>query len=133
MKIHIGLNTSSLSKAVAFYTQLFNEPPVKHKEDYAKFLPAGVPVNFTLNVHPGVTGNQVEHFGLQLPDADTLAYHKKRLQTEGFFAREETDTTCCYALQDKFWVTDPDGNEWEFFYTKADVGTAAREYDCCAF
>ena len=46
--------------------------------------------------------------------------HKTRLEKEGFFAREEMDTTCCYAVQDKFWVTDPDGNEWEFFYTKLD-------------
>jgi lactoylglutathione lyase len=126
MNIHIGLNTSHLSEAVDFYTKLFHEPPVKQKNDYAKFLPTAVPVNFTLNVQPDVRGNQVEHFGVQLEDADALDYHKQRLQQEGFFAREETDTMCCYALQDKFWVTDPDGNEWEFFYTKADIEAASN-------
>ncbi|GAA3332624.1 hypothetical protein GCM10020331_093510 [Ectobacillus funiculus] len=42
------------------------------------------------------------------------------------------NTTCCYAVQDKFWVTDPDGNEWEFFfYTKADAEVYAKQLDTC--
>lgn len=63
--------------------------------------------------------------------------HKERLEKEGFFARDEMDTTCCYAVQDKFWVTDPNGNEWEFFYTKADTdihstqAPASAASSCC--
>ncbi|MBX4163347.1 VOC family protein [Priestia megaterium] len=66
-----------------------------------------------------VYGNQVNHFGFQVNNAKEVIAHKERLEKEGFFAREEMDTTCCYAVQNKFWVTDPDANEWEFFYTKA--------------
>jgi hypothetical protein len=25
---------------------------------------------------------------------------------------------CCFALQDKVWITDPDGNRWEVFTVK---------------
>lgn len=57
--------------------------------------------------------------------------HKDRLEKLGFFAREEMDVTCCYATQDKCWVTDPDGNEWEFFYTKADVEGVETTASCC--
>ena len=30
------------------------------------------------------------------------------------------DTNCCYAIQDKIWVNDPDSNEWEVFVVKED-------------
>lgn len=71
----------------------------------------------------------MNHFGFQVETQEEIDHHKQRLEKEGFFAREERDTTCCYALQDKFWITDPDGNEWEFFYTKADRGVQNEE--CC--
>jgi hypothetical protein len=89
------------------------------KVDYAKILLETPGLNFTLNVRDEVKGNQVNHFGFQVDTAEEITFHKERLEKEGFFARDEMDTTCCYAVQDKFWVTDPDGNEWEFFYTKA--------------
>jgi hypothetical protein len=34
-------------------------------------------------------------------------------------------TDCCYALQDKIWVTDPNGYRWEIFVVK--VGDTAPE------
>lgn len=63
--------------------------------------------------------------------AEEIILHKERLEKEGFFARDEMDITCCYAVQDKFWVTDPDGNEWEFFYTKADSDVHKIEESFC--
>jgi hypothetical protein len=44
-----------------------------------------------------------------------------RLEKLGFFAKDEMNVICCYATQDKFLVTDPNGNEWGFFYTEKDV------------
>ncbi|WP_202080561.1 ArsI/CadI family heavy metal resistance metalloenzyme [Caldalkalibacillus salinus] len=121
MNVHVGLNVTKLEESIQFYTQLFGEGPVKTKADYAKFLPADLNLNFTLNVTPEVSGNQVGHFGIQVASGHQLKQHQQRLEAMGFFAREEMDTHCCYAQQDKFWITDPDGNEWEFFYTKGDV------------
>ncbi|MDM5155624.1 ArsI/CadI family heavy metal resistance metalloenzyme [Bacillus sp. DX1.1] len=117
--VHVGINVTHLEKSIEFYTKVFGVTPVKVKEDYAKFLLEKPGLNFTLNVRDEVKGNQVNHFGFQVETQEEILLHKERLEKEGFFAREEMDTTCCYAVQDKFWVTDPNGNEWEFFYTKA--------------
>lgn len=117
--VHVGINVTNLEQSIEFYQKVFGVKPEKVKEDYAKFLLDEPGLNFTLNVRDEVNGNQVNHFGFQVDNAEEVTAHKELLEKEGFFAREEMDTTCCYAVQDKFWVTDPDGNEWEFFYTKA--------------
>ncbi|MEK0292353.1 ArsI/CadI family heavy metal resistance metalloenzyme [Caldifermentibacillus hisashii] len=129
--VHVGINVTNLEKSIDFYQKVFGIKPVKTKNDYAKFLLEEVRLNFTLNVKNEVKGNQVSHFGFQVQNAEEVIFHKERLEKEGFFAREEMNTTCCYALQDKFWVTDPDGNEWEFFYTKEDSEIKQVEGDIC--
>ncbi|MCM3672103.1 glyoxalase/bleomycin resistance/dioxygenase family protein [Mesobacillus maritimus] len=118
--VHVGVNVTNLEKSMGFYEKMFGVSPAKVKTDYAKFLLEVPGLNFTLNVKPNVSGNQINHFGFQVETAEEITFHKERLDKEGFFARDEMDTTCCYAVQDKFWLTDPDGNEWEFFYTKGD-------------
>lgn len=67
-----------------------------------------------------MAGNQINHLGIQVETKEDVLKHKERLEREGFFAREELNTTCCYAVQDKFGVTDPDRNGWKYFYTKQD-------------
>ncbi|KQL48409.1 hypothetical protein AN963_00925 [Brevibacillus choshinensis] len=129
--VHVGINVTDLEKSIAFYQKVFGVNPVKVKMDYAKFLLESPGLNFTLNVQDAVSGNQVNHFGFQVESTEEIVAHKERLEKEGFFARDEMDTTCCYAVQDKFWVTDPDGNEWEFFYTKADSDVSKSESTSC--
>ncbi|XRG76910.1 ArsI/CadI family heavy metal resistance metalloenzyme [Rossellomorea sp. GAMAL-10_SWC] len=129
--VHVGVNVTNLEASIAFYQKVFGLVPVKVKEGYAKFLLENPGLNFTLNVRDQVAGNQVNHFGFQVETAEEILAHKERLEKEGFFAREEMDTTCCYAVQDMFWVTDPDGNEWEFFYTKADSEVQKIENTSC--
>lgn len=127
--VHIGINVTNLEASIAFYSKVFGVSPIKVEPTYSKFLLEQPGLNFTLNVKDEVNGNQVNHFGFQVETQEEIDHHKQRLEQEGFFAREERDTTCCYALQDKFWITDPDGNEWEFFYTKADRGVQSE--GCC--
>ncbi|MFD5853296.1 ArsI/CadI family heavy metal resistance metalloenzyme [Cytobacillus pseudoceanisediminis] len=131
MKVHVGINVMDLNQSIEFYSKVFNAEPVKVKEDYAKFLLEDPGLNFTLNLKDEVSGNQVGHFGFQVENQEEVFQHKERLEKLGFFAREEMDVTCCYATQDKFWVTDPDGNEWEFFYTKANVESMKTDSSCC--
>lgn len=55
----------------------------------------------------------------------------------GLLLIDEMNTTCCYAVQHKVWVYDPDGNAWEIFYTKEDseFESAGESNDislCCA-
>ncbi|MCK6258627.1 VOC family protein [Fictibacillus sp. KIGAM418] len=133
MKMHVGINVTDLEKSMEFYSKIFNTDPVKVKADYAKYLLEDPGLNFTLNLKGKVSGNQVGHFGFQVENAEEVIKHKDRLEKLGFFAREEMDVYCCYATQDKFWVTDPDGNEWEFFYTKRDteVHEPTKSASCC--
>ncbi|WP_042457290.1 ArsI/CadI family heavy metal resistance metalloenzyme [Neobacillus dielmonensis] len=130
---HIGLNVTNLEKSLDFYTKLFGTEPVKVKPDYAKFLLEKPGLNFTLNLKNEVSGNQVGHFGIQVDHSEDVIAHKNRLEQSGILSQyDEMNTTCCYALQDKFWVQDPDGNEWEFFYTKGDVEQSHHnEPSCC--
>ncbi|MCH1626897.1 ArsI/CadI family heavy metal resistance metalloenzyme [Fredinandcohnia quinoae] len=132
MKMHVGINVTNLNESIEFYKKVFDIEPIKIKSDYAKFLLEEPGLNFTLNVKEHVSGNQVGHFGFQVNDFGEVVQQKERLEKLGFFAREEMDVTCCYATQDKFWVTDPNGNEWEFFYTKSDVENMdSNNYGCC--
>lgn len=132
MKMHVGINVTNLEESLEFYKKVFNAEPVKVKCDYAKFLLDKPELNFTLNVKNEVSGNQVGHFGFQVDSLQEVLLHKGRLEKLGFFARDEMDVTCCYATQDKFWVTDPNGNEWEFFYTKNDVESMdSVQIVCC--
>ncbi|HZG17282.1 MAG TPA: ArsI/CadI family heavy metal resistance metalloenzyme [Candidatus Bathyarchaeia archaeon] len=130
---HIGLNVSNLEKSIEFYRKLFGADPVKVKPEYAKFLLETPGLNFTLNLRDEVSGNQVGHFGIQVESTEEVVAHKKRLEDNGILSQyDEMNTTCCYALQDKFWIHDPDGNEWEFFYTIADAeAQSENESACC--
>lgn len=135
---HVGLNVTNLEKSIEFYSKLFGTDPVKVKPAYAKFLLETPGLNFTLNLRDEVSGNQVGHFGIQVESTEEVIAHKNRLAENGILSQyDEINTTCCYALQDKFWIHDPDGNEWEFFYTKADIdehGTTeskAEKAECC--
>jgi catechol 2,3-dioxygenase-like lactoylglutathione lyase family enzyme len=132
---HVGLNVTNLEKSIEFYSILFGATPIKVKPDYAKFLLETPGLNFTLNLRDKVSGNQVGHFGFQVESTEEVIAHKQRLAENGILSQlDEINTTCCYALQDKFWVHDPDGNEWEIFYTKADVEediSNIEKVDCC--
>ncbi len=120
VNVHIGLNVKNISESQTFYKRFLGVKPVKVKDDYVKFLTQEPNLNLTLTQRNKVAGNQINHLGIQVETKEDVLKHKERLEREGFFAREELNTTCCYAVQDKFWVTDPDGNEWEYFYTKQD-------------
>ncbi|MBW3670346.1 MAG: glyoxalase/bleomycin resistance/dioxygenase family protein, partial [Acidobacteria bacterium] len=50
---------------------------------------------------------------------DVLAI-RQRWSEAGLVSRDEMQTDCCYATQDKTWVKDPDGNECEAFVVLED-------------
>lgn len=119
MKTHLALNTANFDRSVAFYRAFFGIEPVKHKPGYAKFDLAEPPLNLTLNqsaqaIQPGA----LNHLGVQVADTAAVLAAAQRLKESGLATFEEHDTDCCYALQDKVWVQDPDGNRWEVFVVK---------------
>lgn len=126
LKTHVALNATNIENSVAFYQAMFGVVPVKHKVDYAKFDIAQPPLNLTLNLAENVQqGGALSHLGVQVESSDDVKEAISRFKEAGLALFEEKDTNCCYALQDKVWLTDPDGNRWEIFVVK--VGDTAPE------
>lgn len=131
-KLHISLDVTDLERSLAFYRAFFGVEPVKLKPDYAKFDLAEPAVNFTLNVRPFTPGGALNHLGIQVEDSRLVHEAQARLQAAGLLTTEELNTTCCYALQDKIWVQDPDGHDWEVFHVlQADAEPEAEGTACC--
>jgi catechol 2,3-dioxygenase-like lactoylglutathione lyase family enzyme len=129
MKAHVALNVADLQKSLDFYQRMLGIPPLKAKPGYAKFDVQDPPLNLSLNTATN-TGRRgaLSHLGLQVRSTDDVLAIRKRWAEAGLNPRDEMQTSCCYALQDKAWVTDPDGNEWEVFTVLADVEQAGA---CC--
>ena len=136
-KAHIHLHVPNLTEAIAFYRAFFGSNPVKAKPGYAKFLPIWSPVNLALSEHESAShGSVVSHLGIQLTSPAAVQAHLQRVKAAGLPVREEMGVTCCHAIQDKFWVTDPAGIEWEVYYLNFDVENeteaSASTPACCS-
>src|ERR1051325_264208 len=113
LKVHVAIKVQNLERSVDFYKKLFGIAPAKIRPRYAKFDVANPPLNFTLNEGSGAGHGALSHLGIQVDStADVLATRDRWIHA-GLLTRDEMKTDCCYALQDKTWVRDPDGNEWE--------------------
>ena len=140
MKVHVALNTPRFDESVRFYRTFLGLEPVKLKPGYAKFDVHEPALNLTLNASSDVSAGALNHLGIQVASTAAVKEAAVRLQTEGLATFEEADVDCCYALQDKIWVTDPNGYKWEVFVVK--VGdthpeltastAAASTAACCA-
>ncbi len=119
-RMHVALNCTSLEQSLEFYRAFFGEEPTKVKDNYAKFELVNPALHFSLNVRPYAQKGVLNHLGFQVGDSAHVLAIGERLRASGLVYIDEMNTTCCYAVQDKVWVHDPDGNAWEIFYTKAD-------------
>ncbi|MGF1524602.1 MAG: ArsI/CadI family heavy metal resistance metalloenzyme [Leptolyngbyaceae cyanobacterium] len=118
-KTHVALRVTDLDRSIAFYRAMFDAQPIKHKPDYAKFDLENPGLNLTLNVGEDIDRHgSLSHLGVQVDTSQAVRDAIARFKTAGLATFEEQDTDCCYALQDKVWVTDPDGNRWEIFVLK---------------
>jgi len=115
LKPHLAINVSDVESSIEFYKRMFGIEPSKVRTGYAKFDVQSPALNFTLNQVPFSGSGALSHLGIQVASTDDVNAVKSRWQEAGLSPREEMQTTCCYALQDKAWVNDPDGNEWEVF------------------
>ena len=119
-RVHIHLTVSDLAKSQAFYSKLFGAP-VKEKPGYVKFLPEFGPVNLAITEGRPAAGGAVNHLGVQVESPVIVQRELQRVKAAGLAVREEMGVTCCHANQDKFWVEDPDGVEWEVYHLNFDV------------
>ena len=136
LKAHVSLNVENVQASIDFYRRMFDIDPVKIRTGYAKFDVNNPPLNLTLNerkIEKSATKN-ASHFGLQVASTDDVLAIRECWKEAGLQPRDEMQAVCCFALQDKAWVTDPDGNEWEVFNVlenvEADTGSCCGGGSC---
>jgi catechol 2,3-dioxygenase-like lactoylglutathione lyase family enzyme len=120
-KVHLHLSVSDLAKSREFYRQFFGSRPVKEKPGYVKFLPTWAPVNLALSEGPSGAKGVIDHVGVQVESPETVVTELGRVKSAGLPVVEEMNVNCCHANQDKFWVKDPDGVEWEVYHLNYDL------------
>ena len=134
VKPHLSLNITNIDASVAFYEKAFGVPATKRRPGYAKFDLVEPSLNLTMQEAPR-TGVNASHFGIQVQSSEDVAAAWTRFKQAGLVTKTEAHTECCYALQDKVWVEDPDGNAWEVFVVKGESAVMERQTSssaCCA-
>ena len=120
LKAHVALNVRNVEKSIVFYRKMLGIEPSKVRTGYAKFDVQNPPLNLTLNQHSFDERGALSHLGIQVASTNDVLATRKRWEDVGLLTRDEMQTNCCYALQDKTWVRDPDDNEWEVFVVLED-------------
>ncbi len=121
-RVQLALNVDDLEQAVTFYSKLLGVEPAKRKPGYANFAVAEPPLKLVLLENPG-KGGSLKHLGVEVADSATVHAEIARLSEQGLFTDEEIGTTCCFATQDKVWLTGPAGERWEVYTVLADSDT----------
>src|ERR1051325_2019343 len=130
LKAHLALNVRNVETSLDFYRRLFGIEPSKVRTGYAKFDVQKPPLNLTLNQSSFNERGALSHLGIQVRStADVLATRDRWAQV-GLLTRDEMQTNCCYATQDKSWVRDPDGKEWEVFVVLEDSLPEGAACEC---
>src|SRR5579884_1582345 len=121
-RVQLALNVHDIDEAIAFYSKLFNTAPAKVKPGYANFVVPEPPLKLVLIENRGL-GGTLNHLGVEVETSDAVRAEIARLAEEGMFTEKEMGTTCCFAMQDKVWVTGPGGERWEVYTVLADADT----------
>lgn len=138
-RVQLALNVDDLDQAVAFYSTLFGTEPAKRRPGYANFAIAEPPLKLVLLENTG-EGGTLNHLGVEVETSEQVHGEITRLSKAGLFTEEQIATTCCFATQDKVWVTGPGGERWEVYTVLADsesfgattgLGDAEAVRACC--
>ena len=130
--VHVSLTVSDLTKSIDFYRGVFGEPK-KNRFDYAKFVNAEPELHLALR--PGLSspaaGGALNHLGIRVDSTEEVRRWREEIRGRGVVSEEEKREECCYALQDKFWLTDPDGNRWEVYTVIEDRDEVEQAGSAC--
>ncbi len=130
LKAHLALNVRDVARSIEFYRKMLGIEPGKVRTGYAKFDVQHPPLNLTLNEHQFTDRGALSHLGIQVAATDDVLKIREQWIAAGLVTRDEMQTSCCYALQDKTWVRDPDGNEWEVFVVLEDNLAETAPCEC---
>ena len=125
-RVQLALNVSDLDVAVGFYSKLFATEPAKLRPGYANFAIADPPLKLILFENREAEG-RLNHLGVEVAGTEEVTAAQRRLVDEGLATATEDSVTCCYAVQDKVWVDDPDGAPWEIYTVLADAEMPSGE------
>ena len=120
-RLQLALNVADMDQAVDFYSTYFDTEPAKRRPGYANFAIADPPLKLVLFENPDVTGT-LNHLGVERTSVDEVEEQGRRLQAAGLTVDDQCGEVCCYARQDKHWVTGPDGQKWENYVVLEDAG-----------
>jgi catechol 2,3-dioxygenase-like lactoylglutathione lyase family enzyme len=133
-RVQLAINVSDMDAAVTFYSTLFQAEPAKRRPGYTNFAIAEPPLKLVLIESQGPAPT-LNHLGVEVSTADEVVAATRRLAQAGLETAVEDGVECCYALQDKVWVSDPDGAPWEVYTVLADADAShtstARDDACC--
>lgn len=137
LKAHLAINVKNVEQSIEFYKKMLGIEPSKVRTGYAKFDVQNPPLNLTLNQHSFSERGALSHLGIQVASTEDVLAMREQWVERGLLTRDEMNTDCCYATQDKTWVNDPDGNEWEVFVVLKDNLPEVASKDtsnaaCCA-
>lgn len=136
-RFHIHVGVKNIEQSVQFYSTLFGQKPIKQKPDYAKWLLDDPRLNFAISTHSENIG--VNHVGIQVESPSELEEITTRLKNADLGVHDEGETTCCYAVSNKAWTSDPSGVAWEAYHNMADAevynspkeATPEEAQSCC--
>ncbi len=120
-RVQLALRVADLDAAVAFYSRLFGTEPAKRRPGYANFAVAEPPLKLVLLEGEAGEPTRMDHLGVEVGTTDEVTAATNRLADAGLATRPEENTTCCYAVQDKVWVTGPGGEPWEVYTVTGDA------------
>ena len=137
-RVQLALRVADLEAAVEFYSRLFDTAPAKRRPGYANFAVAEPPLKLVLLQDEAGEPTRMDHLGVEVGTTGQVAAAASRLADAGLATRVEDQTACCYAVQDKVWVTGPGGEPWEVYTVTGDVrpdlegrATAEPAAACC--
>ncbi|HEY6789769.1 MAG TPA: ArsI/CadI family heavy metal resistance metalloenzyme [Trebonia sp.] len=133
-RVQLALRVADLEGSVAFYSKLFGAEPAKRRPGYANFAIAEPPLKLVLIEGTAGEPTRMDHLGVEVETTGQVTAVAGRLAAEGLVIATEEDTACCYAIQDKVWVTGPGAEPWEVYVVKGDADTLDKASDsvCCA-
>ena len=132
-RVQLAINVADLDAAIAFYTKLLQMGPSKRRPGYANFAVDSPPLKLVLIEGEGDPGS-LNHLGIEVDSSCEVSTTASRFHATGLDTLVEDQVPCCYAVQDKVWVTDPDGARWEVYTVlgDSDVGTVGRQEQAAA-
>lgn len=128
-RMHVSLYVSDLDNTISFYNTFFGKDPEKVEPGYTKYILDEPSLIISFIENKDRVSQNFGHLGFQVDSEETLNVKLWEAKKHNLVALEEKGTNCCYAKQDKFWVTDPDGVQWEVYYFHEDVKFNDPKYE----